>query len=199
MTPCSDEKDRYQKICKNKSFIPYIFMLIGILPSSPSILSLQPKNLPKSLLSIKNFFHPRSSFKFLSNLFPSLHCQIFQERMPSPLAYLLHSLWSDVHPRPPTEIALFRSALTSQVSGLFPVLLLLHHPEASAHVPTCASRVPGRSPTPEALPPPRADPYIYAFPKPFFLILSYFLSTHSLPSPRPSFHSRSGTAFHLLP
>lgn len=34
-------------------------MLIGILPSSPSISFLQPKNLPKSLLSIKkNFFTP---------------------------------------------------------------------------------------------------------------------------------------------
>lgn len=31
-------------------------MLIGILPSSPSILSLQPKKLPKSLLSIKKIF-----------------------------------------------------------------------------------------------------------------------------------------------
>lgn len=158
-------------------------MLIGIFSSSPLISSLQPKKLPKSLLAIKkNFFHPRSSFKFLSNLFPSLHCQIFQERMPSPLACLLHSLWSDVHPRPPTEIALFRSAVTSWVSGLFPMFLPLHCPEALARVSTCASWDPGHCLTPEAPLWPLTDLYVYAFPKPFFVILSYFLSTHSLPS-----------------
>lgn len=60
--------------------------------------------------------------------------------MPSPLACLLHSLWSDVHPRPPTETALFRSAVTSRVSGLFLMLILLHHPEALV----CAPPVPPR-------------------------------------------------------
>ena len=113
--------------------------------------------------------------------------------MPSPLAYLLHSLWSDVHPRLPTEIALFRSAVTSRVSGLFPVLILLHRPKALACVPTCASWDPVRSPTPEALPPPLADPHVYVFPKPFFLIPSYLLSTQS---PIFNHSSTPGVAWH---
>lgn len=52
-------------------------MLIGILPSSPSISSLQPKKLPKSLLSIKKkkkCFSPPFLFQVLiqSLSFPAL-------------------------------------------------------------------------------------------------------------------------------
>lgn len=92
MTPCSDEKDRHQKICKNKSFHPlHFFMLIGILPSSPSISFLQPKNLPKSLLSIKKFFAPPFLFQVLiqSLSFPVLpnfpRENAISTRLPPPL------------------------------------------------------------------------------------------------------------------
>lgn len=171
-------------------------MLIGILLSSPSILSLQPKKLPKSLLSIKIFFHPRSSFKFLPNLFPSLYCQIFQERMPSPLACLLHSLWSDAHPRPPTKTALFRSAVTSRVSGLFPVLILLRLPKALCALPV--------------LPRIRSIPWLLRHHCHFSLTLqlahfsspSHFSPTSSPPPTvshlQPSFNSRRCMASHLI-
>lgn len=124
MNPHSDEEDRHQKIYKNTSFIPYTFMLFV---SSPTPIScLQPKNIPKSFLSLNSIFQPCSSFKFLPNLCPSVHCQIFQERMASPLSHLLASRWSDIHPPPPAAIASFSSRIPSDCSCSSSSLALRH-------------------------------------------------------------------------
>lgn len=124
MNPHSDEEDRHQKIYKNTSFIPYTFMLFV---SSPTPIScLQPKNIPKSFLSLNSIFQPCSSFKFLPNLCPSVHCQIFQERMASPLSHLLASRWSDIHPPPPAAIASFSSRTPSDCSCSSSSLALRH-------------------------------------------------------------------------
>lgn len=68
-------------------------MLIGILPSSPSISSLQPKKLPKSLLSIKKkkCFSPPFLFQVLiqSLSFPALPNFLRENAIPACLPPLL--------------------------------------------------------------------------------------------------------------
>lgn len=88
MNLCSDEKDRHQK-----KFIKFSLLSLAPLCSSFLLLShfylFSLKSYKISPILKNALFHSCSSFKFLSNLFPSLYCQIFQERMPPPPA-LLH-------------------------------------------------------------------------------------------------------------
>lgn len=115
---CSDEK-RHQKMYKNKSFIPFSFILIDILSPPPSSVS--------SLhLKISPFLQD-SSFRFFTGSFFPLSAK-FPRRDLHRLAHLLHLLRFDIHPSPPTEVALFRSAVTPEC--LFRMLILFHDPRA---------------------------------------------------------------------
>ena len=98
-------KKRHQKMYKNKSFIPFSFILIDILsPSSLFSFFSSPKNLS---------FPSRFLFQVLHRLFCPLSAK-FPRRDHHLLAHLLRLLWFDIQPGPPTEVALFRSAVTPE-------------------------------------------------------------------------------------
>lgn len=123
-------KKDIKKMYKNKSFIPFSFILIDILSPPPS-------SVPSLNLKISPFLQD-SSFRFFTGSFvPSL--PNFPGEITISLTHLLHLLWFDIHPSPPTEVALFRSAVTPECQvwpACFHMFILFHDPRALACVPT---------------------------------------------------------------
>lgn len=176
-------------------------MLIGILPSSPSISSLQPKKLPKSLLSIKKkkmFFTPVP----VSSSYPIsfLPCTAkFSER--------------ECHPCLPTS----STPCGLMFTHVHPLKLLYLGQQlppkcqVSSQCSSCSSTLKHWLMSPPVLPGILAIPWLPRHCHHLSLTLTFMcsLSPSSWFSPtsspltvshlQPSFHSRSGMAFYLVP